>query len=157
MQSSPERPRDRQLDQIAEALPQRAATISKLLIARTSLPVSRTEAGVMRALSTQPRRITDLASQEGISQPGITLLVNRLQERGWVTREPDPSDRRVVLVKLTELGHEVFGALRAEYRALFHEEMGTLSEQEVQTLARAIEILDGMIARLEQPHVGVQA
>jgi DNA-binding MarR family transcriptional regulator len=157
MQSSPARPRSSQLDRIAEALPQRATTISRLLIARTSLPVSRTEAGVMRALSTQPRRITDLAAQEGISQPGITLLVNRLQERGWVTREPDPGDRRVVLVRLTELGDEVFGALRAEYRALFHEQMGTLSDDEVQTLARAIEILDGMIERLERPRAGAPA
>lgn len=143
--------RGRQLDEIAEALPQRAASLSRLFIAHTSVPVSRTEAGVMRALSSEPRRITYLATQEGVSQPGITLLVNRLQERGWVRREPDPGDRRVVLVTLTKHGHEVFDALRAEYRALFHEEMGTLEDEEVETLARAIEILDGLIERLQQP------
>lgn len=149
MQSASAQLPRRRLDEIAEALPQRATALSRLFLAHTSLPVSRTEAGVMRALSTRPRRITDLAAREGISQPGITLLVNRLQERGWARREPDRADRRVVLVTLTEQGHEVFDALRAEYRALFHEEMGTLRDEDVETLARAIEILDGLIERLQ--------
>lgn len=145
------RSRHHQIDEIAEALPQRATTITRLFIAHTNMRISRTEASVMRALSTRPRRISDLVAGEGLSQPGITLLVNRLQERGWVSREPDPSDRRVVLVTLTQHGHEVFNALRAEYRALFHEEMGTLEDEDVETLARAIEILDGLIERLQRP------
>src|ERR1700739_2674988 len=154
MQSGSAVLRGRQLDEIAEALPQRASALSRLFIERTSLSVSRTEASVMRTLSTQPTRITDLAANEGISQPGITLLVNRLQERGWVRREPERADRRVVHVTLTEQGHEVFDGLRAEYRALFHEEMGTLREEDVETLARAIEILDGLIERLRSSRGG---
>ena len=145
-------PRGRQLDELAEALPQRAATLSRLFLMRTSVPISRIEAGVLAALASQPRRITELAAREGVTQPAITLLVNRLQARGWVTREPDPSDRRVVLVTLAPSGQRVLDRLRAEYRALLHEEMATLPDRDVRTLAEAIEILDRLIERLTSEH-----
>jgi DNA-binding MarR family transcriptional regulator len=140
----------RQRDEIAEALPQRAAALSRLFIDRSTIGVSRTETAVLRALSTRRRRITELAALEGVTQPAITLLVNRLAERGWVARTADPSDGRVVLVALTDAGRETFDRLRAEYRALLHEDMATLPDGDVDTLARAIEILDELIARLEQ-------
>jgi DNA-binding MarR family transcriptional regulator len=140
--------RGRQLDDIAVALPQRARELTQLFLARTSVPVSGTEAAVLSALSEQPRRITELAARESVTQPGITLLVNRLQERGWVRREGDPGDRRAVLVTLTPDGHDALDRLRSEYRALLHEEMATLPDQDVQTLADAIEILDRLIERL---------
>jgi len=147
--SSVER-RSSQLDDIAEALPQRSAALSRLFLTRSSVCVSRTEVGVLRNLSTGPRRITELAADERVTQPAITLLVNRLEERGWVKRVPDPSDRRAVLASLTPLGEETFERLRAEYRALLHEEMAMLDDAEVETLAAAVEILDRLIARLSQ-------
>ena len=150
MQSASAPARRRQLDDIAEALPQRAAALTKLFLNRTSVCVSRTELGVMRALTVQPQRITELATAERVTQPAITLLVNRLQERGWVEREPDPCDRRAVLVTLTSEGREVFDGLRAEYRALLHEEMTSLSDGEIETLARAIDVLDELIRRLQE-------
>ncbi len=142
--------RSSQLDDIAEALPQRSAALSRLFLTRTSVCVSRTEVGVLRTLSDGPRRITELATEERVTQPAITLLVNRLEERGWVRRIPDPSDGRAVLVSLTSVGEETFEQLRAEYRALLHEEMAMLDDAEVETLAAAVEILDKLIARLSQ-------
>jgi DNA-binding MarR family transcriptional regulator len=142
--------RERRLDDIAEALPERASAISRLFLAHTTLYITRTEVGVLRALSERPRRITALAALEGVTQPGISVLVNRLQQRGWVGRETDPSDARAVLVTLTPVGREVFDSLRAEYRALLHEEMATLPDEDVAALARAVEVLDGLIERLKE-------
>lgn len=140
--------RSSQLDEIAEALPQRSSALSRLFLTRTSVCVSRTEIGVLRNLRGGPRRITDLAAEERVTQPAITLLVNRLQERGWVQRIPDPTDGRAVLVSLTPEGEGVFERLRAEYRALLHEEMASLEDSEVETLAAAVSILDKLIDRL---------
>ena len=139
-----------QLDEIAEALPRRASDLLRLFLSRTDLPVSRTEAGVLRALSVRPMRVTELAKQEGVTQPAVTLLVNRLEDRGWVTREADPADRRVVLVTVSAAGAEVSARARAQYRALVHQEMAPLADDEVATLARAIEILDRLIERLKE-------
>src|SRR3954469_13303557 len=88
------RPRGRatQLEEIAEGLPQRANTLSKLFLSRSSVVVSRTEVGVLRSLRARPRRITELAAEERVTQPAITLLVNRLADKGWVERTTDPTD-----------------------------------------------------------------
>jgi DNA-binding MarR family transcriptional regulator len=140
--------RSGQLDEIAEALPQRSAELSRLFLTRTSLCVSRTEVGVLRSLRGGPQRITELAAHERVTQPAITLLVNRLTERGWVERVSDPTDGRAVLVSLTPAGEEAFEQLRAEYRALLHEEMASLEDEEVETLAAAVVVLDKLIGRL---------
>jgi DNA-binding MarR family transcriptional regulator len=142
--------RGRRLDEIAEALPQGASAISRLFLAHTTVELSRTEANVMRALSERPRRVTDLALAEGVTQPAMTLLVNRLQERDWVQRSEDPADRRAVLVGMSKSGALVFEQLRAEYRALLHEEMALLDDEDVEVLARATEILDGLVDRLSR-------
>jgi DNA-binding MarR family transcriptional regulator len=150
MESGPATARGQRLDEIAEALPQRAAALSRLFLTRSSIAVSRTEVGVLNALSTRPCRITELAAREGVTQPAITLLVNRLEERGWVERTADPADRRAVLVELTREGDSVFDRIRAEYGALLHEDMAMLPDADVETLARAVEILDDLIERLEE-------
>jgi DNA-binding MarR family transcriptional regulator len=142
------RRRKQQLDDIAEALPRRAAMLSRLFLKHTTLDVSRTEIGVLRASVERPQRITELAASEGVTQPAITLVVDRMERRGWVVRQADPSDRRVVLVALTRLGRQAFEQLRAEYRALLHEEMEALDDEAIEVLARAIEVLDELVARL---------
>jgi len=143
--------RAQQLDEIAEALPQRASALSQIFLTRTSVCVSRTEVGVLRRLACGPRRISALAVDERVTQPAITLLVNRLQERGWVLRAEDPADRRAVLVGLTPAGEDALAQLRSEYRALLHDEMAELDDHQVETLASAVQILDSLIVRLSAP------
>ncbi|HET9720408.1 MAG TPA: MarR family transcriptional regulator [Solirubrobacteraceae bacterium] len=137
------------LNEVAAALPLRVAALNRLFLKRTSVDLARTEASVMAAIADGPRRITDLACATGVTQPAMTLLVNRLQERGLVSREPDPDDRRAVRVALTPPGVEIFGQLQEEYRALLHREMASLAEDDVEVLARATQVIDRLIARLE--------
>ena len=143
--------RAQQLDEIAEALPQRASALSQIFLTRTSVCVSRTEVGVLRRLACGPRRISALAVDERVTQPAITLLVNRLQERGWVLRGEDPADRRAVLVGLTPAGEDALAQLRSEYRTLLHDEMAELDDHQIETLASAVQILDSLIERLSAP------
>src|ERR1700722_951205 len=61
---------------------------------------------------TGPRRITDLAACEGVTQPSMTVLVTTLERSGLVERRSDPSDRRVALVSLTADGTAYIRARR---------------------------------------------
>ncbi|MEU1207869.1 MarR family transcriptional regulator [Nocardia sp. NPDC005825] len=49
-------------------------------------------------------RMTDLATQTGLSTSGVTRLVDRLERNGFVRREPDPADRRSSYAVLTAAG-----------------------------------------------------
>src|SRR5215471_9590886 len=140
--------RSRQLDDLAGALPQRASALTRIFFARTATGLSRTEVGLLAALSTRQHRITELASREGISQPAVTQLVNRLERRWWADRRTDPQDGRVVLVAITAAAGEALEGVRADYRALLHEEITALDDEEVETLAAAVGILDRLIERL---------
>jgi DNA-binding MarR family transcriptional regulator len=140
--------RSAQLDEIAAGLPVRAAALTRVFLSRASITVSRTEVGVLGALAERPHRVTELAAREGVTQPGMTLLVNRFEERGWVARSPDPADGRAVLVSLTDAGRATRETLRAEYRALVHEEMAMLPDEDIAALARAVEILGEWVDHL---------
>jgi DNA-binding MarR family transcriptional regulator len=57
-------------------------------------------------------RISDIAAADRISQPTATNLVQKLEERGWVARTPDPSDARAVRIQITDAGR----AAQLEFR-----------------------------------------
>jgi DNA-binding MarR family transcriptional regulator len=53
-----------------------------------------------------PRRLTELAAMQGITQPSMSALVANLARAGLVERCTDPDDGRVVLVAITAAGAE---------------------------------------------------
>ena len=63
---------------------------------------------------TGPRRISDLAAVQAVTQPTITALVKTLERAGLAERRTDPQDQRVVLVALTAAGADY---LRSRRRA----------------------------------------
>lgn len=70
----------------------------------------------------------------------VTGIVDRLEARGLVRREPDPADRRVKNVEATDEGREVIGRVRAEMQAM-HTALDTLDENENATLRSLLERL----------------
>jgi DNA-binding MarR family transcriptional regulator len=56
-------------------------------------------------------RVSWLAEQMAVSPPNITGILDRLERRGWIGRQSDRVDRRVVRVVLTEAGRAVLTEL----------------------------------------------
>jgi len=79
----------------------------QLFLTCTSSRVSHHEVGVMQNLVAAPRLVAELAADEGVSEAQTVVAVNRLEDRGWVTRIADPADDRTELVSLTADGGEV--------------------------------------------------
>jgi DNA-binding MarR family transcriptional regulator len=55
-------------------------------------------------LAEGPMSLSALAEVVGVDAPYATLIVDNLEERGLVARQPDPADRRRKLVTLTPEG-----------------------------------------------------
>jgi len=64
------------------------------------------EYGVLYALSSAPGglRITELGEDVLLTQPGMSRLVARLEDRGLVHRVDDPDDARACRIRLTPAG-----------------------------------------------------
>src|SRR4051812_45551873 len=56
------------------------------------------------AMSHGPITMSELAEEMSISLPSATSLVNRLVDHGWVKRDQDDKDRRVIRLDLTDSG-----------------------------------------------------
>jgi DNA-binding MarR family transcriptional regulator len=143
--------REQRLDYIAQHLPSRAAILVRLLVKQVrSSEISRTEMEVLSILMEGPRRITELTALEGIAQPTMTLLVKRLQEKGWVQREGLPDDGRVVMVSLTDDGSAAQQKFRAQFLAALRSDLEVLSDRQLQELSAATETLSSFVDDLQQ-------
>jgi len=143
--------REERADYIAEHLPRRAAMLVRLLFKQVrSRETSRTEMEVLSILTDGPRRITELTELEGVSQPTMTLLVQRLEDKGWVERERPPEDGRVVMISLTEDGRAAQQRLRGLFLAAMRTDLGELSDPELQALSAATETLSSFVDDLQR-------
>ncbi|MCU1542475.1 MAG: MarR family transcriptional regulator [Microbacteriaceae bacterium] len=76
-----------------------------------SSELSFNEYDVLFNLSRQPERalrIRDLNRHLLLTQPSVSRLVDRLVQRGLVTKESDPGDGRGTIVRITENGYSLF-------------------------------------------------
>ena len=81
---------------------------------------------VLTALREEPMRAqAALARSIGADKTRIIGVLDDLQDRGLIEREPDPADRRVRLLRLTAAGRRLHGKVRAAIR---QEEERLLSE-----------------------------
>lgn len=86
-------------------------------------------------------RMGQLASALGVTLPTVTGIVDRLVEHGLVRREEDPSDRRLVVVRLTESGRALMDRLRSRGRADFAVTLDRLGDDDLRLVARALDLL----------------
>ncbi len=143
--------RAERVDYIAEHLPSRGAVLVRLLVKQVrSREISRTEMQVLSVLTEGPRRITELTALEGIAQPTMTLLVKRLEEKGWVQREGLPDDGRVVMVSLTETGRVAQQRFLAQFLAAMRIDLQELSDEQLDELTSATETLSSFVDELQQ-------
>lgn len=68
---------------------------------------------VFQFLDDDGTTVSVLAERAGITKQAMAELVVHLEERGYVTRRPDPADRRAKLVLPTERGREVIDLAQA--------------------------------------------
>ena len=63
----------------------------------------------------KPMNPADLAECSGVARATMTGLIDTLERDGLVKREPDPSDRRMMLVGLTARGRTFIEGIMPDY------------------------------------------
>jgi DNA-binding MarR family transcriptional regulator len=108
--------------------------------------LSLTAAMVLARLDREgPVRLTELAVSEGVSQPGMTQLVTRLERDGLVRRQASAGDRRGVLVAVTEAGATLVASRRAERAAALSRLMSRLDGGDRAAITAALPALSRLV------------
>jgi DNA-binding MarR family transcriptional regulator len=115
-------------------------------IRRRNRTLSLTTASTLATLErTGPRRLTDLAVTEEVTQPSMTVLVTQLEHLGLAERRRDPADARVVLVAITRAGRRHLREMRRAGASALTGLVDKLSEQEVDALSAALPVLRHLV------------
>jgi DNA-binding MarR family transcriptional regulator len=122
---------------------------------RAILPpgISLTQAGTLLVLHDGPRRVTSLADAVQVTQPTMSALVMGMERLGWVRRDTDGADRRVVAVCLTQAGEKVIRDLEAARTRALLAGLDTLPAPDLAALAAAIPALRGITHQHESKAV----
>lgn len=92
-----------------------------------------------------PMRVSELAARESMTQPGVTLLVNRLGEAGLAERLPDPTDRRAALVRITADGAALLADRQQARAAILGRRITDLTDEEQRLLVAALPAMQKLV------------
>ncbi|WP_327596372.1 MarR family transcriptional regulator [Streptomyces chartreusis] len=83
------------------------------LMALAGVPLDRAAVALLRQVAdSEPLRPGELAARLGVEASHVTRTVQQLQKTGYVTRVPDPQDRRAQRIELTEPGRRAIVRVR---------------------------------------------
>ena len=97
-----------------------------------------------------PIALGALAAAEQVQPPSMTRIVGSLEERGLVIREPDPNDRRVARVRISDEGKDYVETSRTRRNAYLADRLAGFSRDELALLQKALPLLE----RLSDPEAG---
>ncbi|WP_461210701.1 MarR family winged helix-turn-helix transcriptional regulator [Desulfocurvus sp. DL9XJH121] len=93
--------------------------------------------GIRRAM-----RMKELAGHMGVTTGTLTVLIDRLEDRGLVLRRPHETDRRSIIVELTGPGETLFEEHDRLHRQLTEEISAPCPPEDREALLRCLEAMN---------------
>ncbi|NUT48806.1 MAG: MarR family transcriptional regulator [Saccharothrix sp.] len=117
----------------------------RLRAQRVNSTISLTQVSALSTLhKCGPLTPGELAAKEGVQPPSMTRVIAALEEYGFATRRPHPTDGRQAIVELSEAGLAYINEEVSAREAWLDERLAELTPEERGVLARAAEIIDRM-------------
>jgi DNA-binding MarR family transcriptional regulator len=132
---------------VGELLDQALDLTVRFLADRADLSASAAFA-MNRVCREGPIRLTALAAKEGVSQPSMTQLIQRLERLELVARLADPDDGRAALIGITQQGQTLLDERKRMRRERLRALMTTLTAEEESALWLAARVALPILHRL---------
>ena len=88
-----------------------------------------------------PSPMSRVAEWLAVGLPAASGVVDRIERHGLVERQHRLDDRRVVECQLTAAGRQLIEEIAGMQRSVFRETLAVLTEDELATLARLLQIV----------------
>lgn len=121
----------------------RVHRIQKRHIEQCGLGVTPAQSRLLRTLAHygSPPRMADLAERLEVVPRAVTSLVDGLEASGKVRRVPDPTNRRVIRIELTDDGRKALREVRSARRGAAAEILAPLSAEQRALLGSLLDTL----------------
>ncbi len=115
-------------------------------------PLTGSQLELLRLLDRQPGMfVAEAADELGLAANTVSTLVGQLSAMGLVTRTPDPQDRRMARLSLTDRARARIHQWRRRRASTVSAALGRLSAEERARLTEAIPLLRKVANELEEP------
>jgi len=84
---------------------------------------------------------TKLASALGVTPSNVTGIVDRMVEQGLVSRQENPEDRRMLMLRVTDKGEAIIAGLRERRARHISEILAQLSLEELNSVFKGLSLL----------------
>ena len=113
--------------------------------------VTESQAELLRLVGRQPGiSVSAAAAELGLAPNTASTLVSKLSADGLLVRTPDPEDRRVGRLALTEPAQRLADASRAARRAALAEVLDGLAADDTRALAAGLQVLSDITKKLQE-------
>ncbi|QJD84904.1 MarR family winged helix-turn-helix transcriptional regulator [Cohnella herbarum] len=89
-------------------------------------------------------KLTQLAEKMEVKPSAVTVMIDRLEKSGYVTRSHDTVDRRAILVEATPAGKEVLEKAIQERNEIIGHYLSRLEQEEARILTELLEKMMGI-------------
>lgn len=93
---------------------------------------------VFQHIQADGSRLTDLADRAQITKQSMGYLVDYLEQQGYLERRPDPDDRRVTLIGLTDRGWDQVRAALTIIATIEQQWTARIGERQMNQLREAL-------------------
>ena len=84
------------------------------VLRREDMELNPSQAGILFILNSHGRLSQrQLAQKIGITPPSMTVTLRKLEELGFIHKEPDEKDQRIIRIRLSEAGKECIEKLKS--------------------------------------------
>jgi MarR family transcriptional regulator, organic hydroperoxide resistance regulator len=90
-----------------------------------------------------------LAERTGLTTGGVTVMLDRLEKGGYVKREPNPNDRRSILVRVNPRKLQKINAIYDGINRQLEAFLSTTSQEEIQAVTKFLASMNAI--RTGQP------
>ncbi|MFE7276007.1 MarR family winged helix-turn-helix transcriptional regulator [Streptomyces sp. NPDC057623] len=128
----------------------RVHRIQKRHLQECGLGVTPAQSRLLRTLAhyDSPPRMADLAERLEVVPRAVTTLVDGLETSGKVRRVPDPTNRRVIRIELTDDGQGALRELHGARRSAAEEILAPLTDEQRSVLGGLLDaLIDGAVER----------
>jgi DNA-binding MarR family transcriptional regulator len=121
----------------------RVHRIQKRHLLACGLGVTPAQSRLLRTLAhySSPPRMADLAERLEVVPRAVTTLVDGLEASGKVRRAPDPTNRRVIRIELTDDGRKALHELHSARRSAAQEILAPLTAEQRSQLGGLLDTL----------------